>query len=88
MVLLNKKGLGDFVSSFSVSLSSVSEIKSFVETVSKFTCDVHLSSGDYSVSAVSIMGVFSLDLTKPITVDIKSGKDEAELIEALSQYKV
>jgi len=76
------------VSSFSVLLSSVTEIKNFVETISKFSCDVSLSSGDYTVNAVSIMGIFSLDLTKPITVNIKSGSDENELIEALAIYKI
>ncbi len=76
------------MSSFSVLLSSVTEIKNFVETISKFSCDVSLSSGDYTVNAVSIMGIFSLDLTKPITVNIKSGSDENELIEALAIYKI
>lgn len=88
MVLLNKKVRVIFVSSFSIILSSVNEIKNFVETVSKYSCDVELSSGDYTVDAVSIMGIFSLDLTKPIKANIKSGKDEAELLKALTPYIV
>lgn len=88
MLLLNKKVWVIFVTSFSILLSSVNEIKNFVETVSKYSCDIELSSGDYTIDAVSIMGIFSLDLTKPITVNIKSGKDEAELLEALASYKI
>jgi phosphotransferase system HPr-like phosphotransfer protein len=47
-------------------------VKNFVNTVSKYDFDVDLVSGRYAVDAKSIMGIFSLDLAKPIKVEIYS----------------
>ncbi len=47
-------------------------MKNFVNTVSKYDFDVDLVSGRYAVDAKSIMGIFSLDLAKPIKVEIYS----------------
>ena len=53
-------------------LSSINDVKDFVNTVSKYDFDVDLTSGRYVVDAKSIMGIFSLDLSKPIKVEIHS----------------
>ena len=53
-----------------VSLASINDVKSFVNIVSKYDFDVHLISGRYVVDAKSIMGIFSLDLSKPIDVEV------------------
>ena len=55
-----------------VLLSSINDVKDFVNTVSKYDFDVDLTSGRYVVDAKSIMGIFSLDLSKPIKVEIHS----------------
>lgn len=52
-----------------VSLASINDVKSFVNIVSKYDFDVDLISGRYVVDAKSIMGIFSLDLSKPIDVE-------------------
>ena len=52
-----------------VSLASINDVKSFVNIVSKYDFDVDLISGRYVVDAKSIMGIFSLDLSKPIDDD-------------------
>ena len=62
---------------FNILLSSINDIKAFVNIVNKYEFDVDLTSGRYVVDAKSIMGIFSLDLSKPIKVDIHAG-DEAE----------
>ncbi|HCC34968.1 MAG TPA: serine kinase [Ruminococcaceae bacterium] len=49
-----------------VLLGKISDVKEFVKTVSEYGCDVDLISGKYIVDAKSIMGIFSLDLSKPI----------------------
>ncbi|MBO5576554.1 MAG: HPr family phosphocarrier protein [Ruminococcus sp.] len=49
-----------------VMLDSISAVKDFVSIVSNYDFDVDLASGRYAVDAKSIMGIFSLDLTKPI----------------------
>ena len=51
-------------------LKSIDDVKCFVNEVSKADFDVDLSSGRYVVDAKSIMGIFSLDLTNAITMDI------------------
>ena len=61
-----------------VLLGTINDVKEFVGTVSKFDFDVDLISGRYAVDAKSIMGIFSLDLSKPINVNIHSD-DSAEL---------
>lgn len=55
---------------FNITLSSIVEVKEFVNIVNRYQYDVDLTSGRYIVDAKSIMGIFSLDLSKPIKVDI------------------
>ncbi len=58
--------------SFNVMLKSINDVKDFVNIVNKYDFDVDLSSGRYVVDAKSIMGIFSLDLSKPIKVEVHS----------------
>lgn len=60
-----------------IMLDSINDVKNFVNAVSKYDFDVDLTSGRYIVDAKSIMGIFSLDLTKPIKVDIYSDDADA-----------
>ena len=55
-----------------IQLKTIDDVKDFVNIVSKCSYDVDLSSGRYVVDAKSIMGIFSLDLSKPIKVEIYS----------------
>jgi len=58
--------------SFNIMLRSINDVKDFVNIVNKYDFDVDLSSGRYVVDAKSIMGIFSLDLSKPIMVEVHS----------------
>ena len=49
-----------------ISLNSIDKVKSFVNTITKYDNDFDLVSGRYVIDAKSIMGIFSLDLSKPI----------------------
>ena len=49
-----------------ISLQAINDVKDFVNTVMLFNYDIDLVSGRYAVEAKSIMGIFSLDLSKPI----------------------
>ena len=53
-----------------ISLNSIDKVKSFVNDISKFDFDFDLVSGRYVIDAKSIMGIFSLDLSKPINLNI------------------
>ncbi len=55
-----------------VSLASINDVKSFVNIVTKYDFDVDLISGRYVVDAKSIMGIFSLDLSQPIEVQVQN----------------
>ena len=63
---------------FDINLSSINDVKEFVNVVNKYDFDVDLASGRYIVDAKSIMGIFSLDLSKPIKVEVHSDSDEAQ----------
>ena len=69
----------------SILLSSINDVKNFVNIVSRFDYDIDLASGRYIVDAKSIMGIFSLDLSKPITVEIHNENCE-DLLEQLKPY--
>lgn len=55
---------------FNILLKSINDVKDFVNVVNKYDFDVDLTSGRYIVDAKSIMGIFSLDLSKPIKVEV------------------
>ena len=65
-------------------LESINDIKKFVSIVSKYDGDFDFISGRYVVDAKSIMGIFSLDLSKPIQLSLPS--TTPELMEELKPY--
>ncbi len=58
-----------------IMLATINDVKMFVNTVAKYEFDVDLVSGRYAVDAKSIMGIFSLDLSKPI--ELQAHSDDA-----------
>lgn len=69
-----------------ISLNSIDKVKAFVNDVTKFDTDFDLVSGRYVIDAKSIMGIFSLDLSKPIDLTIHDGSEADEILEALKPY--
>ena len=63
-----------------ISLNSIDKVKTFVNLINKFDYDFDLVSGRYTIDAKSIMGIFSLDLSTPITLNIHADEADAELI--------
>ncbi len=59
-----------------ISLQAINDVKNFVDIVMKYEFDIDLVSGRYAVDAKSIMGIFSLDLSKPI--ELNAHTDDAE----------
>ena len=60
-----------------ISLNSIDKVKSFVNDLTKFDSDFDLVSGRYVIDAKSIMGIFSLDLSKPIDLNIHEEKNQS-----------
>ncbi len=69
-----------------ISLNSIDKVKSFVNDLSKFETDFDLVSGRYVIDAKSIMGIFSLDLSKPIDLNIHAEDNLDEILSVLSKY--
>ena len=71
-----------------ISLNSIGKVKSFVNAISQFDFDFDLISGRYVIDAKSIMGIFSLDLSKPIDLNIHAEDDIDSVMETLKPYMI
>ena len=71
-----------------ISLNSIDKVKAFVNEVTKFNTDFDLVSGRYVIDAKSIMGIFSLDLSKPIDLNIHNEESVDTILAALAPYIV
>ncbi len=71
-----------------ISLNSIDRVKAFVNELSKFDVDFDLVSGRYVIDAKSIMGIFSLDLSKPIDLNIHADSDIENILASLAPYIV
>ncbi len=69
----------------SIKLSTIEDVRKFVEIVTGYDMDIDLASGRYTVDAKSIMGIFSLDLLKPIELTAYS-EDTDKLFADLAQF--
>jgi phosphotransferase system HPr-like phosphotransfer protein len=71
-----------------ISLNSIDKVKSFVNDLTKFDYDFDLVSGRYVIDAKSIMGIFSIDLSKPIDLNIHADDKMDEILKVLEPYTV
>ena len=71
---------------FEIKLPLINDIKEFVNIMSRHPYAVEAVSGRYKVDAKSIMGLFSLDLSKPIKINAYT--DDNSLRSELRQYIV
>ena len=72
-----------------ISLNSIDKVKSFVNDITKFDFDFDLVSGRYIIDAKSIMGIFSLDLSKDIDLNIHATEGALDdILVALKPYLV
>lgn len=70
-----------------ISLDSIDRVKNFVSITTKFDAEIDLVSGRYIIDAKSIMGIFSIDLSKPIRLRIHEGRETVDdIIDALNGY--
>ena len=71
-----------------ISLNSIDKVKSFVNAITQFEVDFDVVSGRYVIDAKSIMGIFSLDLSKPIELVIHAEDHLDEIMDILKPYIV
>ncbi|MGN0599867.1 MAG: HPr family phosphocarrier protein [Oscillospiraceae bacterium] len=75
------------MSKTTVMLATINDVKEFVSIVSLCDFDVDLISGRYAVDAKSIMGIFSLDLSKPIALEAHTD-DASNFFAQIKQFIV
>jgi phosphotransferase system HPr-like phosphotransfer protein len=71
-----------------ISLNSIDKVMAFVNDVTKFDTEFDLVSGRYVIDAKSIMGIFSLDLSKTINLNIHGEDNLDHILETLKPYIV
>ena len=71
-----------------ISLNSIDKVKALVNEVTKYDAEIDLVSGRYVIDAKSIMGIFSLDLSKPIELVIHAEDHLDEIMDILKPYIV
>lgn len=80
------------VKQFKIKINSIDKVKRFTTAVSKYESSLDIISGRYLIDAKSIMGIFSLDLTKTLTLNIRiSDKTKNEydnLVKDLKEFIV
>ena len=72
--------------SVNISLDTMEKVKTFVDTLAKFECEFDLISDRYRIDARSIMGIYSLDLSKPLQLDIHADSDVDAIIDGLKEF--
>jgi len=70
-----------------IKLTTIEDVKKFVNTVFRYEYDVDVISGRYAVDAKSILGLFSIDLSKSVTMKIHSNDCE-DLLNEVKQFIV
>ena len=71
--------------SVNIRLSLAENVKTFVSMVGHYPYDMDLRAGRHVVDAKSILGIFSLDLSKPITLEIYA-EDCGDLLEDIKPF--
>ena len=79
------KGETSVMKSVRISLQMASQVKAFVSVVQKYAYEIDLRSDRYVVDAKSILGIFSLDLSTPVVLEVFSDNC-GDLIEALGPF--
>jgi phosphotransferase system HPr-like phosphotransfer protein len=74
--------------SINIILNTIDKVKGFVNIISSFDGDFDLASDRYVVDGKSIMGIFSLDLGKPLRLDIHDPAEYDKVKELLKDYLV
>lgn len=60
---------------FTVNLKEITDVENFVAIAENYNFDITLAQGKYEVSGKSLMGIFSLDITKPVNVLVDCNDD-------------
>ncbi|HEX3037722.1 MAG TPA: HPr family phosphocarrier protein [Oscillospiraceae bacterium] len=72
-----------------IMLSSIEAVKKFVTLTNQYDFVINLATDKYKIDAKSIMGVFSLDLSKPVTVEVDTANEgAANFLAEIKQFEL
>lgn len=74
------------MTSVTVNINSIDKVKRFVSAITSFDNDFDLVCDRYVIDAKSIMGIFSLDISKPIDLIVHTDADDEDILAALKPY--
>ncbi len=74
--------------SIKIKLDSVEKVKKFVHLVASIECDLDLVSDRYTIDAKSIMGIFSLDLSKELELKVGDASLFDSVAETLKEFSI
>ena len=69
-----------------IKLDTIDKVKQFVGTITQFEGDFDIYSGKYIIDAKSILGIFSVDLSRPVILKIGNVEKLDEIRQALQAY--
>ena len=69
-----------------IALRSTDDVRKFAEELEPFDGEYDLISGKYVVDAKSVLGIYSLNLSKPLEIIIRG--DNVEALEVIKRYSV
>ncbi len=71
-----------------ISLDSIEKVRDFVNVIAKFNTDFDITSGTKTIDAKSIVGILTLNLSKPMDLTIRDNDKMDEILEAIGSYIV
>ena len=74
--------------SVTILLDTIDKVRKFVNQISRYEGEFDIISDRYIIDAKSIMGIFSLDLSKPLKLSIHSDDAAAQVMEDLKDFIV
>lgn len=69
-----------------INLNLISDVQDFIQIVNKIDCDVDLIKDRYVIDAKSIIGIFTLDLSKPVDLVIHS--EDSTIADRFTRWRV
>lgn len=75
---IKQTGEWESMKTFQIQLASIGDVKEFVNCSCQQPFDIDIVSGRYIIDAKSIMGIFSIDLSKPIRVEVHGTDDDCD----------
>ena len=82
----HQKGIVQKMKAVNIKLSLAENVKYFVNIANKYPYDLDLRVGRHVVDGKSILGIFSLDLSKPINLNVHAEENMEDILKVLAPY--